>query len=171
TMSSSVGNLFSGPAGAWSYGVSASVPIFDFGRNWYNLKDAEAQKERAIAVYRSTVQSAFKDIRQALTSQREADHIVKSIKNQVDSLRRAVDIAQLQYDNGYTDYLTVLDAERELFTAELSYASALQTRLNAVVSVCQALGGGWSERGEQPSFPIIDTKKLIETETSQKVSK
>ena len=169
TMSSSVSNLFTGPAGTWSYGVTGTIPILDWGRNWYKLKDAEAKKEAAIAVYRYTVQSAFKDIRSALTSQREADHIVTSIKKQVDSLRRAVEIAQLQYDNGYTDYLTFLDAERELFSAELSYASALQDRLTAIVNVCQALGGGWAEKGEKPTFPIIDTDTLIEKETGQKV--
>ena len=110
----------------------------DFGRNWYNLKDAEAQKKAAIAVYRKTVQTAFKDIRTSLTSQREADAIVRSMQIQVESLRRSVDIARLQYDNGYTDYLTVLDAERQLFAAELQLASALRDRLDAVVSVCMA---------------------------------
>ena len=112
------------------------MPLLDFGRNWYNLKDAEAQKKAAIAVYRKTVQSAFEDIRTSLTSQREADHIVRSMQVQVESLRRAAQIAGLQYDNGYTDYLTVLDAERQLFAAELRLATALRDRLDSVVSVC-----------------------------------
>ena len=77
TLSASVVNLFSGPAGAWSYGVTGSMPLLDFGRTWYNVKDAEAQKEAAIAVYRKTVQNAFKDVRTSLTSQREADAIVR----------------------------------------------------------------------------------------------
>ena len=168
SMSSSVGKLFSGPAGAWSYGITGSIPILDWGRNWYGLKDAEAQKEASIATYRKTVQEAFQDIRKSLTAQRETAHIVKSLKRQVDSLRRAVDIAQHQYDNGYTDYLTVLDAERELFSAELSYAQALQNRLNAVVSVCQALGGGWRDPLEPPAFPILDTDALVAKETAHK---
>jgi Cation/multidrug efflux pump len=86
TLSASVGNLFTGPAGAWSYGVTGTVPVLDFGRNWYNLKDAEAQKKAAIAVYRKTVQSAFEDIRTSLTSQREADHIVRSMVSAVKGL-------------------------------------------------------------------------------------
>ena len=65
---------------------SGSLPIIDFGRNWYNLKDAEAQKRAAIATYRKTVQSAFQDIRNSLTAQREADSIVNSMQIQVDSL-------------------------------------------------------------------------------------
>ncbi len=83
---------------------------------------------------------------------------------QVDSLRRATDLARLQYDNGYTDYLTVLDAERQLFSAELSLATALRDRLDAIVSVCMALGGGWKDSGITPQFPIVDTRELLESE-------
>lgn len=166
TVSAAVGNLFTGPAGVWSYGASGTLPVLDFGRNWYNLKDAEAQRKAAIAVYRKTVQTAFKDIRVSLTAQREADAIVRSMQIQVESLRRAVDIARLQYDNGYTDYLTVLDAERELFSAELQLATALRDRLDAVVGVCMALGGGWQDPGARPSFPVVSTERLLRQETS-----
>ena len=79
----------------------------------------------------------------------------------LDSLRRAAEIARLQYDNGYTDYLTVLDAERQLFSAELSLANALRDRLNAVVSVCMALGGGWQDPNVKPSFPVADAEELV----------
>lgn len=169
TLSSAVGNLFSSEAGMWNYGASGSIPIIDWGRNWYNLKDAEAQKQAAIAAYRKTVQTAFKDIRDALTAQNEADAIVKSMQVEVKSLRRARELATLQYDNGYTDYLTVLDAERQLFTAELQLANALQNRLNAVVSVCMALGGGWKDSGATPEFPIPDPQKLVDAQTPKAV--
>lgn len=164
TISSTVANLFTGPAGAWSYGASGTLPILDWGNNWYNLKDAEAQKKAAIAVYRKTVQTAFQDIRSALAAQSQADAIVKSMQMEVQSLRRATELARLQYDNGYTDYLTVLDAERQLFSAELQLASALRDRLNAVVSVCMALGGGWKDSGITPGFPIVDANELLRSE-------
>ncbi len=165
TLSSMAWDLFSNPAGMWSYGASVTMPILDWGNNWYNLKDAEAQKQAAIATYRKTVQAAFQDIRDALTAQREATSIVNSVQVEVDSLRKAKELANLQYDNGYTDYLTVLDAERQLFSAELSLATALQNRLDAAVQVCMALGGGWKDSGISPQFPVIDTKKLVESET------
>ena len=155
TMSSSVGWLFSGRAGMWNYGVQGSVPLLDFGRTWYQVKDAEAQKQGAIAIYNKTVQSAFQDIRTSLTKQREADFIVNSYKTQVDALSRALELARLQYDNGYTDYLTVLDAERQLFTVEMQLATALSDRLNAIVSVCMALGGGWED--PEVAGPVSDT--------------
>ncbi len=137
--------LFSGPAGMASYGASVALPILDFGRRWYAVDDAQALKRQAIALYRKTIQSAFQDVRTSFTAQREADAIVASIQAQVDNLTRATELARLQYDNGYTDYLTVLDAERQLFSAELQLATVMRDRLNAVVDVCMALGGGWQE--------------------------
>lgn len=165
SLSSQAWELFSYPAGIWTYGASVSMPLLDWGNNWYNLKDAEAQKKASIAAYRKTVQAAFQDIRDALTAQREADAIVNSIQIEVDSLRKAKELANLQYDNGYTDYLTVLDAERQLFSAELNLASALQNRLDATVRVCMALGGGWKDSGADPEFPVVDTQKLVKSET------
>lgn len=164
TLAAAVSNLFSGPAAIWSYGAAISLPIFNGGQTWYNMKNAEALKEEAIATYKQTVMEAFKDVRVTLTAQTERANIVKATQAQVDSLRRAANIARLQYDNGYTDYLTVLDAERELFAAELSLATALQNRLSSVVSVCMALGGGWQDPGEKPSFPIINTDRLVEAQ-------
>lgn len=164
TLSSAVGNLFINPAATWSYGIAGTFPLLDFGNNWYNLKDAEAQKKASIAAYQKTVQAAFQDIRDSLTAQRESGAIVRSMQVEVDSLRRATELARLQYDNGYTDYLTVLDAERQLFSAELNLASAMRDRLNAVVRVCMALGGGWKDSRAYPEFPIVDAKKLVAEE-------
>jgi multidrug efflux system outer membrane protein len=159
TLSAAAGSLFTPAAGVWNYGVTGSLPVLDFGRNWYNLKDAEALKQAAVAVYRKAVQSAFQDMRTSLTAQREADAIVRSMATQVDSLRRSVEIARLQYDNGYSDYLTVLDAERQLFSAELQLANALRDRLSAIVRVCMALGGGWQDPHAEKGFPV-NTDKL-----------
>lgn len=169
TLSGGFLNLFTKDSGVWNYGAAVNLPILDFGYNWSNLRDAEAKKKAAIAVYNKTIQNAFKDVRTALTAQREADAIVKSTKSQVDSLRRAADIAQLQYDNGYTDYLTVLDAQRQLFSSELSLANALRDRLDAVVSVCMALGGGWRENeANTPSVPYLQTDELIRAKTGER---
>ena len=153
TLSFDAANLFSGPSGTWSYGVGFAMPLLDFGRRWYAIDDAEALKRQAIAVYSKTVQNAFMDLRTALTAQRESVGIVQSIQKQVNNMRRAVEIARLQYDNGYTDYLSVLDSERQLFSAELQLATAMSARLFAAVRVCTALGGGW-----QDTSPLMGTR-------------
>ncbi len=146
-LSTDLGRIFTGPTGVTSAGLGLDVPILDFGRRWYAIDDAEAIKRQSIAVYRKTIQSAFQDVRTALTAQRESTAIVRSIRKQVNNYRRAVELARLQYNNGYADYLTVLDTERQLFSAELQLATALSYRLSAVVRVCMALGGGWEESG------------------------
>lgn len=164
TLAAGFGSLFTDMSGTWGYGATVGLPIFSGGSLWYNLKDAEALKEQAIATYRKTVMDAFADVRTSITSQKEYDNVVKAMEAQVNSLRRATSIARLQYDNGYTDYLTVLDAERELFNAELSLANALQNRLSSIVSVCMSLGGGWEDPGAKPAFPVIDSQELVDAQ-------
>jgi multidrug efflux system outer membrane protein len=147
TQSKHLRDLFTFSAGAWSYGIQGTLPILDFGRTWWKVKDADAQKQMALAVYNKTVQSAFSDIRTALAQQAESAEIVKSYTAQVESLLKAADLARVRYDNGYSSYLEVLDAERQLFGAEMQAATALARRLNSIVDVCMALGGGWDEGG------------------------
>ncbi len=147
SLTANIANFMGEPSTTASYGAALNFPILDFGRRWYAIDDAEALKRQSIALYRKTVQGAYRDVRTALTAQREANGILRSVQRQVNNYRRAVELARLQYNNGYADYLTVLDTERQLFTAELQLASAMSYRLNAVVRVCLALGGGWTESG------------------------
>lgn len=136
-------SLMSNPLQTWSYGGSATVPLVDFGRVRYNVEAAEARQREALASYEKTVQSAFQDMRDALTRQAEISNVVSSLERSVKELRLSADLARLRYDNGYSSYLEVLDAERSLFDSELQLASARGERLTSIVNVCLALGGGW----------------------------
>lgn len=135
--------LFKNPSKTWGYGVNAQMPFLDFGRVSSGVRSAEAMQREALATYEKTIQSAFKDVRDALASQREATNIVESLERMVSDLRTARDLARTRYDNGYSSYLEVLDAERSLFQSEMDLASARSDRLSTVVNVCLALGGGW----------------------------
>lgn len=137
-------SLLSNPLQTWSYGGSATVPIIDFGRVGYNVEAAEGRQREALAAYEKTVQAAFQDTRDALTRQAEMSNVVASLERTVKELRLSADLARLRYDNGYSSYLEVLDAERSLFDSELQLASARSERLTAIVDVCLALGGGWT---------------------------
>ena len=87
----------------------------------------------------------------------------------LDWQRARAEVAQLQYDNGYTDYLTVLDAQRQLFSSELSLANALRDRPDAVVSVCMALGGGGRDNeGNTPAVPYLQTDELVRAKTGER---
>ncbi len=135
--------LMSNPLKTWSYGGSASMPLLDFGRSTYGVEAAEAQQRESLATYEKTVQNAFKDMRDALTRQAEVCNVVASLERTVKELRLSVNLARMRYDNGYSSYLEVLDAERSLFDSEMQLASARNARLSSIVNVCLALGGGW----------------------------
>ncbi len=137
--------LLKNPLTTWSYGGNGSVPILDFGRVYSNVEAAEAKKQEALFTYEKTVENAFKDIRDALTMQEESANIVNSLERTVQELRIATALARTRYENGYSSYLEVLDAERVLFQSELSLASAWSDRLSAIVSVCLSLGGSWEQ--------------------------
>lgn len=136
-------DLLKNPLKTWSYGVTGTVPILDFGQVYYNVEVAQAKEREVLANYEKTVQNAFKDIHDALTRQYESKNIVNSLERMVKELRIAVHLARTLYDNGYTSYLDVLDAERALFQSELDLASAWSDRLSSIVQVCLALGGSW----------------------------
>ena len=142
-------SLLKNPLQTRNYGLTGSVPLLDFGRVLYGVEAAEAGQREAVAVYEKTVQQAFRDMRDALTRQRESTNIVESLERTVRELRLAAELARTRYDNGYSSYLEVLDAERSLFDSEMSLASARSDRLAAIVNVCVSLGGGWKDGGMQ----------------------
>lgn len=142
-VSTHLSDLLKNPLKTWSYGATGTVPILDFGQVYYNVEAAQAKEREALANYEKTVQNAFKDIHDALTRQYESKNIVNSLERMVKELRIAVNLARTLYDNGYTSYLDVLDAERALFQSELDLASAWSDRLSSIVQVCLALGGSW----------------------------
>ena len=135
--------LMSNPLQTWSYGGAASVPLLDFGRVKYGVEAAEAKQRESLATYEKTVQGAFKEMRDALTRQQEMSNVVASLERMVKELRLSVELANTRYDNGYSSYLEVLDAERSLFDSEMQLAAARSERLSSIVNVCLALGGGW----------------------------
>ncbi len=140
--------LFKGMAHTWSYGATVATPIFQAGRISSNVKISEAAMREATLKYSQTVQTAFKEIRTALSVQASIGNVVTSLDNIVDSLTKAVNLAQIRYDNGYASYLEVLDAQRSLFDSEIQLANARAQQLSTIVNICLALGGGWSAEEE-----------------------
>ena len=137
-------SLFTTPAQMWNYGGGVTLPL-DIWRTDAQVKGAEANKRLAVAQYEKSVQTAFRELRDALTQQKQLAEVVRSMSVMVRDLRKAVELARARYDNGYSAYLEVLDAERSLFDAEINLANSKSAHLNSVVKVCMALGGGWKE--------------------------
>jgi multidrug efflux system outer membrane protein len=138
------GDLFSGPARAWSFAGSLAAPLFNSGLTAAQVDLASANERAAAAAYRDTVIRAFADARNALVAKKQAADRVAARLQSMEALRHQVRLATLRYDNGYSAYLEVLDAERALFSAELAYAEARRAHLAAAVDLYRALGGGWT---------------------------
>lgn len=137
-------DLFKGPARAWSFAGSLAAPVFNAGLTAAQVDLATSAERAAAAAYREAVIRAFADARNALGARKQAADRVAARAQSVEALRRQVYLATLRYDNGYSSFLEVLDAERALFSAELALAEAKRANLAAVVDLYRALGGGWS---------------------------
>src|SRR5262252_6575339 len=141
--SASLTNLFTGPAGVWALAGTLTQPIFEGGRLKSGVRLAEAQHEQLLLTYQQTIQSAFRDVSNALVAYRKNREFRIQQQNLVESARDAARLSELRIKAGTTDYLEVLTNETNSFSAELALAQAQGNELNALVQLYQALGGGW----------------------------
>ena len=146
--SKSLGNLFTGTARTWTFTGDVAGPIYTGG----GLKAAEdqavARREQSLAAYEQIIQNAFREVEDALITVQTSREIEQSGERRVASLKQAVTLAHVRYDNGYADYLDVLDTERSLFSAELSLAAARGDTYRALVELYRALGGDWIDQAD-----------------------
>jgi multidrug efflux system outer membrane protein len=143
-MSSSLGNLFKAGSGSWLFEPSLSVPIFDWGTNSANLDVAEISKRSDIATYEKTIQTAFREVADALAAQNGYHDQLQSQQALVDADRTYFELAQERYEKGIDSYLTMLDAQRSLFSAEQTLVSTRLAVLNNRITLFKTLGGGWN---------------------------
>ena len=146
--SSSLDSLFGNDGLTWSFGPTISLPIFDFGRNKGNLTVAEARENIAVASYEKTVQSAFREVADALAGRRYLAEQVEAQERGTLATRRIADLARKRYREGVSTYLEVLDAERNLFAAEQALIELRRAQVDNLVTLYVALGGGLVEADE-----------------------
>lgn len=123
---------------------SLAGPLFNFGQNKQLVEVARRQTEVLYYQYQQTTLNAFADVDNALASYRYLDEEHKQRKLEVDAATKALMLSQARYDNGYTSYLEVIILQTNLFDAQLQESSTLQEKLNSIVDLYKALGGGWS---------------------------
>jgi outer membrane protein, multidrug efflux system len=131
------------PNRVWSYGAGLLGPIFTAGAITGQVRQAEGSQQAALFNYEKTVQAAFADVENALIAQQKTRERLVAQKGLVDALSEYTRLARLQYNGGYVPYSTVLQAEQQLFPAELTLAQDRALVFSAAVSVYQSLGGGW----------------------------
>lgn len=139
------GDLFSGPAETG--GVSASLigPVLDFGRNKKRVEAAEAFRDQAEARYRMTVQTAFREVKDALTAFDSAAGRAATLRAQLETLREMAELARARYEGGYIARIELIDAERALLDVELLLIEAHRDQVLATAGLFKALGGGFTD--------------------------
>lgn len=143
TASSELSELFKSGTWAFSPTLSALLPIFDAGRNQAALQAAQAGRDMAVAQYEKSIQSAFREVSDALASQGTLDEQLRASQAQLQAEQARLRLAQLRYDNGVASYLDLLDAQRSLFSLEQAVVQVRLQQLQNQVQLYKALGGGW----------------------------
>jgi len=140
--STALDNLFGDDGFSWSFGPSISLPIFNHGRLSGNLTVARAREDIAVASYERTVQQAFREVADALAGRRWLAEQVAAQMRATEAQRQIAHLARTRYREGVANYLEVLDAERNLFTAEQALIEIHRGEMDNLVSLYIALGGG-----------------------------
>jgi len=142
--SGSLGKLFTGSARTWSFTGDVAGPIYTGGGLTAAVDQAKARREQSLANYELVIQNAFRDVEDSLADVRHSAELREILQRRVTTLERSLELATERYENGYSDYLDVLDTERSLFNAQLQLASARGDYQRALVSLYRALGGDWT---------------------------
>ena len=141
-----LGNLFDAGSQAWSFSPRITLPLFDAGRNSANLEATKIQREIAIARYEQAIQSAFREVADALAARAQIDEQVEAGKARVAAGERRYQLAELRFRKGVDSSLVVLSAQQDLYQSQQLLVQARLARLTNLVALYRALGGGWAER-------------------------
>lgn len=142
TASSELDGLFSGGSRAWNFAPSIDLPIFDAGRRQSNLELARARQQQAVAQYEKTIQTAFREVADALSARHWLAEQVRVLRATVDAQAERERLARLRYNHGASPFLEVLDAQRDLLEAQQQWVRTRRALLSSQVALYAALGGG-----------------------------
>lgn len=145
--SKDLSSLFDPASLFWSLMGNLMQPVFRAGAIGAVVAAANAREQQALAQYTQTVQNAFRDVHDALNNVAAGREIAATTSRRIEALRNTLRLSDLRYKNGYSSYLEVLNAQRDLAQAESALIDTQRSQLNAVVSLYRALGGGWEAQG------------------------
>src|SRR2546425_128688 len=141
--STQLASLFNGPHSAWTFVPQITQPIFTAGRLRSNLRLAEAEQHGALVQYEKTIQTAFTEVSNAFIAHQRSRESRVEEEALVTALRDRTRLAYVRYEGGVDTLLNALDADRDLFQAELTLSQIRLNELLSVVQLYKALGGGW----------------------------
>jgi NodT family efflux transporter outer membrane factor (OMF) lipoprotein len=141
--STQLSSLFSGPASTWSLVPQISQPIFTAGKLKSGVKLAQAERDSALVQYEKTIQTAFYEVSNSLIAHQRVRESREQQEALVIALQDRLRLAYIRYRGGVDTQLNALDADRDLFSAELTLSQIRLQELLTVVQLYKALGGGW----------------------------
>jgi multidrug efflux system outer membrane protein len=151
TASPGFSGLFGSGQSSWSFVPQISLPIFDGGANIAGLDLVKVQKRIEIAAYEKAIQTAFREVADGLAARGTYDRQIQFLQRNENSQQRRLQLSDLRYKNGVDAYLTVLQAQTDLYSAQQSLVAARLARASNLVTLYKALGGGWIEHaGDAP---------------------
>ena len=153
--SSAFSSLMDTHLGIWSYGAQVSQPIFTGGALRGNLRLAESENKQALIVYRQSIQRAFGEVSDALIGYQKYHEVRLRQEATVADLEETLHLSKIRYQGGTTTYLEVLDAQRSLYSAELTLADARGNEYRSLVELYKALGGGWQPQNGSAQAQLV----------------
>lgn len=138
-----------------NFGAALLQPLFDGGRRRAARAEAEANLEDAVVAYRAAIVGALVDVENSLAAIHHLDAAREAQKAAVTQSEAAYEGARLRYQEGYGDFLAALEAQRTVFAVRDQFSQYQLARLQALVSLCKALGGGWQAPGPSPSVAAL----------------
>jgi len=141
--STSLSDLFKPSRGVWGFVPQLTQPIFTGGRLKSNVHFSQAQRDILLVDYERTIQTAFREVSDSLIAYAKTKEVIAQRELLVTTLQDRSRLAYMRYTGGVSNLLEALDADRELFNAELSLAQARRDQLLSVVALYKSLGGGW----------------------------
>lgn len=142
TLSMGLSNLFGAGSDYWSVAPSASLPIFDFGRNQGNLRYARATYDAMVATYEKSVQTGFREVADALARRGTMTAQLEAQSSLRDAARVGYRLSEARFRAGVDPFLTTLDAQRTLYSAEQGLLATRLARVTNMVELYRAMGGG-----------------------------
>ncbi|NWD67209.1 efflux transporter outer membrane subunit [Pseudomonas gingeri] len=142
--SAALSGLFKGGSGAWSFAPSVSLPLFDGGSNRATLDAAKVEREIQVQTYQQTLQSAFKEVADALAVRSTLDERLAAQQALTDASRKSFELSDALYRGGSQSYLEALDAQRTFYSAQQDLITLRLAEQSNRVSLYKVLGGGWN---------------------------
>ena len=136
-------NALAGVGPSLNLGAGLTQPLFDAGKLRSQSREAQAKEQEAVTSYKAALIAALVDVENALAALRHLDEAREAQNTNLEESTRAFEAAEARYKHGNGDFLSVLEAQKLLFTARDQYSQYKLARLQAVIAVCKALGGGW----------------------------